>query len=97
MLRSIIMVVVMFLITVSNSYANTVMWYWRDGAEIIQYTVNVDDSVGTQEMNNFNSAITTIARSSEYSNLDQLEKLINRSATGSIRDFRIVDVVVDEK
>ena len=96
-MKRFVIALIMVMVSVSSSFANTIMWYWRDGSEVIQYTVDVDESIGTIEMNNFNLAITSIARASNYSNLEQLESLINKTANGSIRNFQIIDVIVDEK
>ncbi len=74
------------------------MWYWKPNAnEIMSYTVTIDDTIGTAEMTSFNNALTILARNNSFSNLTQFQAIVNRIATGSIRDFTIVDVIVDEK
>ena len=97
-MKSFIIALIMVMVSVSSSFANTIMWYWHTPEhEVITYTVDIDSGVGTSEMNAFNRAIDIISRNGEFSNLEQFQDKINEIATGSIRNFVIVDVRVDEK
>ncbi len=98
-MRSVIISIIMIISMCSTVFANeTIMWYLRDGGEVIQYTVDVNpQTVGTEEMNRFNHALRILANSRNYSNLIEFEQIVNKSLTGDIRDFRVIDVVVDER
>ena len=96
-MKAIIISLIIVVVSISSTYANTIMWYWHTQNEIVTYTVDVDDNIGSHEMTAFNHAIDIIAKNGEYSNLIQFQNKVNEIATGSIRNFTIVDVKVDER
>ncbi len=77
--------------------AETVLWYLIINNEKITYSVDVEQNIGTQEMVRFNHALKIILNNSNYSNINELENVVNRSATGDIRNFSVVDITVDER
>ena len=77
--------------------AETIMWYINIDNERIAYSVDVESNVGTREMNHFNHALEIILRNGGYLNIDEMERIINRTATGDIRNFTVVDITTDEK
>ena len=98
MLKSLIIAVVIILSTTIESFAeNTILWYLTIGNERISYSVDISDTVGTERMTEFNNAVKIMANVGNYSNLQEFEDLINRHATGDIRNFHVIDVIVDER
>ena len=77
--------------------AETILWHLNIDNERIAYSVDVEPNVGTQEMNHFNHALEIILKNGGYSNIDEMERIINRTATGDIRNFSVVDITVDER
>ena len=98
-MKSFLIAIIVLLMSASSSFAeSTIMWYWMtDTNERITYTVTVDENVDTDRMNMFNHSLTTLSQNNQFSNLSQFENIVNRVATGEIRDFQIVDVTVNER
>ena len=99
-MRTFVIAVVILLAFTSSSFAeSTIMWYWMtDTNERVTYTVTIDDeTVDTERMNMFNRSLTTLSQNNQFSNLSQFENIVNRVATGEIRDFQIIDVTVNER
>ena len=96
-ISGVIMAMMIVISLCTDVFSETILWYLTLDGERITYSVDISAEVGTVEMRNFNMAIETIAKAGGYSNLDQFQRIVNRSATGSITNFQIVDVIVDEK
>ena len=96
-MKSFIIALIMVMVSVSSSFANTIMWYLDINHERISYTVDIEKNIGTVEMVQFNNALKTILTNGNYSNITEMEDLVNRTATGDIRNFTVIDITVDEK
>ena len=99
-MRSLTAAMIMVITFTSTAIAEeTIMWYWTpdNGHEIISYTVDINDNIGTKEMIQYTNALTILANAGGFSNLQEFEALVNRNSIGDIRNFQIVDVITNER
>ena len=96
---TIIVMVVSMMVTTAN--AANIKWFWSaplignsSQHEVIQYTVDLSDHSWMDDVKEVNSTISKITTNGKFSNLDQLEFLVNKELERQNigRNFRIRDV-----
>ena len=101
MIRSIILIcaITITLLTDDAFAKETILWYWHTNGEVITFSVDIDQNVGTKEMNQFTRSLEIISHNSQYKNLEEFQNNVNRllGVRDSINNFVIVDVTVDER
>ena len=109
LITSVIVSIFMVISGVAHATPSEMNWFWHkmvytaDGlpttaVEVVKYRVTVDGDFD-DELKKLNVIISTIALSGQFSNLKEMESLINRAIRyeENLSGFTITDVYVDER